>query len=121
MTQISRLNEEGTLSANKMKSLSLFYSNCNIFLTLKCSLHNITYRCPIHFPSHNLVTKKSFLSRFVEDPLMFINSAISDETFCKLTVLIVNRIDTFYAFFSKSRFSHAMGGAIILFGYLTSL
>lgn len=52
------LNEEGTLSANKMKSLSFFYSNCNIFLTLKCSLHSITYRCPIHIPSHNLVTKK---------------------------------------------------------------
>lgn len=37
------LNEEGTLSANKMKSLSFFYSNCNIFLTLICSLHSITY------------------------------------------------------------------------------
>lgn len=52
------LNEEGTLSANKMKSLSFFYSNCNIFLTLICSLHSITYRCPIHIPSHNLVTQK---------------------------------------------------------------
>lgn len=53
--------------------------------------------------------KKSFLSRFVEDPLMLINSAIPDETFCKLTVLIVNRID---AFFLKVKVgSHMLWGA----------
>lgn len=41
---------------------------------------------------------------------MLINSAIPDETFCKLTILIVNRNDTFYAFFLKVG-SHMLWGA----------
>lgn len=39
---------------------------------------------------------------------MLINSAIPDETFCKLTVLIVNRID---AFFLVKVGSHMLWGA----------
>lgn len=43
---------------------------------------------------------------------MLINSAFPDETFGKLTVLIVNRIDTFYAFFLKVKVgSHMLWGA----------
>lgn len=112
------LNEEGILFVNKMKFLFFFYLNWNIFLIFKCLLYNIIYRCLIYFLFYNLVIKKSFLLRFVEDLLMFINFVILDEIFCKLIVFIVNRIDIFYVFFFKSWFLYVMGGVIIFFGYL---
>lgn len=59
MTQISQVwMKRGLCLQIKWNLCLFFYSNCNIFLTLICSLHSITYRCPIHIPSHNLVTKK---------------------------------------------------------------
>lgn len=108
------LNEEGILFVNKMKFLFFFYLNCNIFLIFKCLLYNIIYRCLIYFLFYNLVIKKSFLLRFVEDLLMFINFVILDEIFCKLIVLIVNRNDRFYVFFLKVGF-YMLWGVLLFF------